>query len=333
MKHTRKVIVITGASAGIGRAAAIEFARSGASIGLIARDRGRLDSTLQAVERAGGRGLVLPLDVSDPERLEQAADRVEQELGPIDVWVNSAMATVFGPVHELSAEEVARVTETTYLGTVYGTMAALKRMRPHNRGSIVQVGSALAYRSIPLQAAYCGAKAAIRGFTDSLRSELIYEGSRINLTMVQLGAFNTPQFEWGRNHIQRRPQPVPPIYQPELAARAIVWAAENRRREIDVGGASVLSRLGQKIAPRLMDWYMARQAWQGQLSDEPVAPRRQDNLFDAAPGDYGSHGRFDAQAHGSSLQFELSRNRGLLGSMLAGAAVAATAARRSQRHR
>jgi short-subunit dehydrogenase len=310
------------------------FARRGARLGLLARDAARLEELCRAVEQAGGRALALSVDVTDAEAVEDAADRVEDELGPIEVWINSAMATVFAPVSELTPKEFDQVTATTYLGTVYGTMAALRRMEPRNRGTIVQVGSALAYRSIPLQAAYCGAKAAVRGFTDSLRSELIYEGSQVKLTMVQLGAFNTPQFDWGRNRMPRRPQPVPPIYQPEVAARAIVWAAAHPRREVNVGAASVLAKLGQKLLPGFMDWHMARQAWEGQMTEAP-AQERDDNLFAPVPGDYGSHGRFDDQAKSYSLQFELSRRRGLLGSLAAGAAVAAVAgwagARRQRR--
>ncbi|RFA29022.1 short-chain dehydrogenase [Alkalilimnicola ehrlichii] len=331
-RKSRQVVVITGASAGIGRATAFEFARQGYAVGLIARGEKRLHSACSAIERQGGRALVLQADVTDPAALEQAAARAERELGPIDVWVNSAMATVFGRFDDITPDEYRQVTETTYLGTVNGTRSALVRMRRRDSGTIIQVGSALAYRAIPLQAAYCGAKHAIRGFTDSLRSELIYEGSRIRLSMVQLGAFNTPQFEWGRNRMNYRPQPVPPIYQPEVAAQAIAWTARHPRREVSVGATSVLAILGQKLAPRIMDWYMAKGAWEGQLTEQRALAGRPDNLFSAPKGDYGSHGRFDSEARNSSIQFLLSRNRAWLGSAVT-AALAAGVIRYRHHHR
>lgn len=330
MSNRAHVVVVSGASAGIGRAAAEAFGRQGARVALIARDAERLEQAKSAVEFAGGEALAIAQDVTDAEGIDQAADRIEAHFGPIDVWVNSAMATVYGPFISMTPDEFRQVNETTYLGTVYGTMSALKRMQARNHGTIVQVGSALAYRGIPLQSAYCGAKHAIRGFTDSIRTELRYQGSRVNLTMVQLGAFNTPQFEWGRNHMERRPQPLPPIYQPEVAAEAIVWAARHPRREVSVGWASVMTRIGQKLAPRFMDWYMARNAWQGQLTGEP-AKIREDNLFHPVSGPYGSHGRFNNNARRSSLQFELYRHRALVG--LAVGTLAAAAVGYQQRRR
>ena len=300
-----RVVVVTGASAGVGRATARAFGASGAAVGLIARGRDGLEAARQEIEAAGGRALVLVCDVADAGQVEAAAARVEAELGAIDVWVNNAMVTVFGPVHEIAAEDIRRVTEVTYLGTVHGTLAALKRMRGRGQGSIVQVGSALAYRSIPLQSAYCAAKAAARGFTDALRCELIHERSPIRLTMVQLSAFNTPQFDWARCTMPRAPQPLPPIFQPELAARAIVWAAGHGRREVWVGWPAVKAILGQRAIPGLLDRLMARQAWGGQLSDREVAADRPDNLYEPVPGDAGAHGRFDQRAREDSWQFWL----------------------------
>ena len=298
-----KVVVVTGASAGIGRATVRAFAARGASVGLIARGHDGLEAARSEVEAAGGRALVLVCDVADDAQVEAAAERVESELGSIDVWVNNAMVTVFGPLHALTPAEFRRVTEVTYLGTVYGTMAALKRMRPRNRGVIVQVGSALAYRSVPLQAAYCGAKSATRGFTDSLRCELIHEGSKVRLTMVQLSAFNTPQFDWAHCLMKHAPQPLPPIFEPEVAAKAIVWAAQRRRREVWVGWPAVKAILGNRVIPGLLDRMLARSAFEGQLTDQPVAPDRPDNLHEPVPGDQGAHGRFSERARTHSWRF------------------------------
>jgi short-subunit dehydrogenase len=255
---------------------------------------------------------VLPVDVAEAVQVEDAARQVEEEFGSIDAWVNNAMVSVFKPVHEITTEEFRRVTEVTYLGTVYGTMAALRRMRPRNRGAIVQVGSALAYRDIPLQSAYCGAKHAIRGFTESLRTELLHDGSCVRLPMVQLPALNTPQFSWVRTTRPNEPQPVPPIYQPEVAARAIVWAAEQKRREINVGAPTVMTKLANLIAPGLMDRYLARTGYKAQQTNEPIDPKRQDNLFTPLPGDHGAHGAFDERSHERSVQSALTGHQNAL---------------------
>jgi len=306
-----ETVVITGAAAGVGRATARAFGRRGACIGLLARSVEDLNDAASEIEAAGGTALVLPTDMADSDAVEAAAEAVERRLGPIDIWVNCAMATIFANVWDITPEEYRRATEVTYLGYVWGTMAAVKRMRRRNHGTIVQVGSALAYRAIPLQAPYCGAKFAIRGFTDSLRTELIHEGSRVHLTMVQMPALNTPQFDWARNKTGRRAQPVPPIFQPEVAAEAIVYAAHARRREIYVGGSTVKAIVANKIMPGLLDRYLARNN-AGQLSDEPADAQRADNLFAAAPGRHGAHGRFDRIARGYSLELWASFQRGWL---------------------
>jgi NAD(P)-dependent dehydrogenase (short-subunit alcohol dehydrogenase family) len=313
-----EVVVITGASAGVGRATVRAFAKRGASIALIARDTHGLHAAAEEVRAAGARALALPTDVADPDAVERAAERAESELGLIDIWINVAMATIYAPLDRISPEEYRRATEVTYLGNVYGTMAALKRMRARNRGTIVQVGSALAYRAIPLQAPYCGAKFAIRGFTDSLRSELLHDRLNIHLTMVQMPALNTPQFDWGRNKLAKRPQPVPPIFQPEVAAEAIVFAAYARRREVWVGGSTIKAILGNKIVPGLLDRFLAQDGYSGQLSSEPADPAAPDNLFEPVPGDHGAHGRFDRRATSRSAALWASMHKGAL---LAGAAV------------
>jgi NAD(P)-dependent dehydrogenase (short-subunit alcohol dehydrogenase family) len=321
-----EVVVVTGASAGIGRATVREFAKQGAHIGLIARNVEALENARREVEEAGGKAVVAPADVSDPDQVEAAAAKIEEELGPIDIWVNNAMASILSPFKEIKPEEFRRVTEVTYLGYVYGTMAALRRMLPRDRGKIVQVGSGLAYRSIPLQSAYCGAKAAIRGFTDSLRTELLHEGSNVGLTMVQLAAFNTPQFGWIKNKMPHQPQPVPPIYQPEVAAEAITWAAYNDRRELWVGMSTVKAILANKVAPGLLDHYLAKTGYDSQQTDELVNPYRQNNLWDTVPGDRGAHGKFDDRARDESPQLWAAENQGLLtaaGLSLAGVALAA----------
>ena len=261
-----QTIVITGASAGVGRATAHAFAAPGVQIGLIARGTTGLQAAAAEVEKTGAKALALPLDMADPDAVEAAAERVENHFGPIDIWVNCAMTTIFAPFHRIKPEEYRRATEVTYLGFVYGTMAALKRMRERNRGTIVQVGSALSYRAVPLQSAYCGAKFAIRGFTDSLRTELLHDGVDVHLVMVQMPALNTPQFNWARNKLSRRPQPIPPIFQPEIAADAIVYAAKSRRREIWVGRSSVKAIVGNKLFPGLLDRYLAKNGYSGQLT-------------------------------------------------------------------
>ncbi len=317
------VIAVTGASAGVGRSVVQEFAREGAHIGLIARGRDRLESARKEVEQLGGKAVVLPCDVAHADEVENAAETLEREFGPPDVWVNNAMSTIFAPFHQMSPEEFKRATEVTYLGCVYGTMSALKRMRQHNRGTIVQVGSALAYRSIPLQSAYCGAKHAIAGFTDSIRSELIHQNSRVHITMVHLPAMNTPQFSWCRSKLPRHPQPVPPIFQPEVAARAIVWAAKHRRRELYVAWPTVKAIYGQEIMPGYADEYLAHFAYSGQQTGQPVSPDRPDNLFTPVSGDYSSHGIFDAEASSYSPMSWMDLHRG---AVAAGAVVVVSVA-------
>jgi NAD(P)-dependent dehydrogenase (short-subunit alcohol dehydrogenase family) len=311
-------VVVTGASAGIGRATALAFGQHGCRVALLARGVDGLEAAKREIEEAGGRAIVIPTDVAEHAQVEAAAERVEQEFGPIDVWVNNAMATIFCPFEQITPEDFERATQVTYLGAVWGTMAALKRMKPRNRGAIVQVGSALAYRSIPLQAPYCGAKSALRGFTDSLRSELIHDKSRVHLTMVHLCAFNTPQFEWGRTCMDKRPQPVPPIFQPEVAAKAILWASQHRRRELWVGFPTVKAIIATRIVPGFADRLLASQAYSGQQTDEPLPKDRQDNLYTAVSGDHGVHGRFDDRAKSSNWQLWLTTHRG----SMSGAAIA-----------
>lgn len=318
---TAPCVVITGASAGVGRAAARAFGKRGWRVALLARGIDGLQAAKKEIEEAGGTALALPVDVADHAQVEAAAAQVERELGPIDVWVNNAMATIFCPFENITPEDFERATAVTYLGAVWGTMAALKRMKPRNRGTVVQVGSALAYRSIPLQAPYCGAKSALRGFTDSIRSELIHDRSKVHVTMVQLSAFNTPQFDWGKTCYDNKPQPVPPIFQPEIAADAIVWAAEHRRREVWVGFPAVKAILGTHILPAYLDRLMAKRAVSGQITDRPLAPKRQNNLYTPVAGDHGAHGRFDDCAKSISWQFRLTKHRW----KLAGATVLACA--------
>lgn len=305
----QRTVVITGASAGVGRATAVAFGRQGARVALLARGLDGLEGARREVEAAGGEAMVVPTDVADVDQVNAAADRVQREWGGIDVWVNNAMATIYAPCDAIAPEDFRRATDVTYHGAVWGTLAALRHMKPRDRGVIVQVGSALAYRSIPLQAAYCGAKSALRGFTDSLRSELIHDGSRIALTMVHLSAFNTPQFDWGRTTLKKQPQPVPPIFQPELAAEAIVYASEHPRREFTVGFPAFKAMLGQKLVPGAIDRLLARQGYDGQHTDEPLPPGRQDNLDAPVPGDAGAHGRFDDEARRHSGQWWATTHR------------------------
>jgi NADP-dependent 3-hydroxy acid dehydrogenase YdfG len=326
-----EVVVVTGASAGVGRAIAHAFARRGAHVALLARGERGLEEARREVEALGGKALALPTDVADHARVEAAADAVEQRFGPIDVWVNDAMATVFAPFLTVAPEEFKRATEVTYLGTVHGTMAALSRMVPRNHGTVVQVGSALAYRAIPLQSAYCGAKFAIRGFTDSVRTELMHDKSRVRITMVQLPAVNTPQFSWCRTKLPDHPQPVPPIYQPEVPAEAVYWAAHHRRRELDVGGSAIKAIFGNKLSPRFADWYLARTGYASQqIKNMPVTGRR-DNLFDTVADEAATHGMFDGQAHERSYQLWANTHRPLVAATFAGVVAGAAALGRFSR--
>jgi NADP-dependent 3-hydroxy acid dehydrogenase YdfG len=316
--HARKngrrpeVVVVTGASAGVGRAITREFARHGACLGLLARSRDGLAGAADDVKRLGGRALTVITDMADDQQVEAATEQIERELGPIDIWINNAMVSVLSPALQMTADEYRRVTEVTYLGYVYGTLAALRRMVPRDRGVVVQIGSALAYRSIPLQSAYCAAKHAVQGFTESLRTELIHDGSRVRLTTVQLPAVNTPQFSWIRTRMPCHPQPVPPIFQPEVIARAVYWAAHHRRREFSVGFPTVKAIIGDKFIPGLLDHYLASIGYESQQTREPVSPGRPDNLHTPLPGDYGARGEFSDRAVDYSLQAWLNRHRGWL---------------------
>ncbi|HEX3804840.1 MAG TPA: SDR family oxidoreductase [Solirubrobacteraceae bacterium] len=328
-RRHREVVVVTGASAGVGRAVAHAFARRGARVALLARDKKGLKATAAEVEELGGQALTLPVDVADAAAVDAAADSVENQLGPIDVWVNDAMATILAPVHETTPREFERATSVTYLGTVYGTMAALSRMRTRDRGVIVQVGSALAYRAIPLQAAYCGAKFAIRGFTDSLRTELLHEHSHVRITMVQLPAVNTPQFEWCLTRMPGHPQPVPPIFQPEVPGEAVYWAAHHRRRELWVGHSTFKAILANYVAPSIADRYLARTGYDSQqITDLPVPADRPANLFEPVPHVAATHGRFDESAEARSPLLWLSEHRAPLFAAGAGSALAAALAAR-----
>ncbi len=316
-----KVVVVTGASAGVGRATVRRFAQDGARIALLARGAERLEAAAREVEAAGGEALAIPTDVADAGAVEEAAARTEEQFGPIDIWINNAMTSVFAEVDQVSPEEFRRVTEVNYLGYVHGTLSALKRMKPRDRGHIVQVGSALAFRGIPLQAAYCASKHAIEGFTDSLRTELIHNGSSIQVHSVHMPALNTPQFDWVLSRLPNRAQPVPPIYQPELAADAIYWAVANNRPVLYLGMPTVKTILGQRVASRVLDHYLARTGYEGQQTDEP-RPDAPDNLWGPAPGDYAARGRFDDRSRSWSPQFWASRNRRWL-ALAGGAALVA----------
>jgi NAD(P)-dependent dehydrogenase (short-subunit alcohol dehydrogenase family) len=309
--NSGRVVVVTGASAGVGRATVRAFAREGARVGLIARETEGLHVAAREVNDLGGKGFAAAADVADAQQVEAAAARIEQELGPIDVWVNNAMTTIFGRFIEVTPDEYKRATEVTYLGTVYGTMSALRRMLPRDSGRIIQVGSALAYRSIPLQAPYCGAKHAIAGFTDSLRSELLHDHKNIHLTMVQLPAMNTPQFSWCRSKMPRHPQPVPPIFQPEVAAERIVWASHHQRREVFVGLPTVVAIEANKVAPALADYYLGRTGFDSQQTSKKISKNRPDNLFEPVPGDFGAHGIFGKRAHSDAATTWLSGHKGI----------------------
>ena len=331
-----EVVVVTGASAGLGRAIAQHFGSKGASVGLLARGVDGLEGAKREIEAAGGSALVLPTDVADADAVEAAAAKVEEQFGPIDIWVNNAMTSVFSPVKEMKADEYKRVTEVTYLGVVYGTLSALKRMLPRDQGTIVQVGSALAYRSIPLQSAYCAAKHAISGFTDSLRCELIHDHSNVRITMVQMPALNTIQFDWVKSRLKRRAQPVPPIFQPEVGARAVYWAAHHNRREVFVGMPTIAAIEGNKIAPGLLDRYLGKTGYDSQQTNEPEDPNRLNNLWEPVPGDHGAHGRFGDRSHPRSYELWATRYRNWIAAGLctvAGAAYFALHSRNAQSNR
>lgn len=321
-----RVVVVTGSSAGLGRAIAGAFAERGAAVGLLARGRERLAEAEREIRDGGGQALAVPTDVADAQAVAEAADRIEGELGAVDVWVNNAMVSVFSPVKEMRAEEYRRVTEVTYLGYVHGTLAALEHMLPRDRGTIVQVSSALAFRAVPLQSAYCAAKHAIKGFTESLRAELLHDDSGVRVTMVHMPALNTPQFEWVKSRLPYRAQPVPPIFQPEVGARAVVYAALHpERRDLTVGWPSVKAIWGNRVAPGLLDRYLARSGYGSQQTDEPEPLTRADNLWEPAPGNHGAHGRFDARARRYSPQLWLTEHRSLALLLGAGGAGAAAA--------
>lgn len=325
-----RVVVVTGGTAGVGRAIAVAFAATDARVAVLARGEDGLAATKAAIENAGGQAMALPVDVADAEQVEAAARAVEAQWGPIQVWVNNAMTGVFAPFLEVTPEEFRRVTEVVYLGSVHGTRAALRRMKPRDRGHVIQVGSALALRGIPLQSAYCGAKHALQGFLDSVRTELLHDGSKVVLTSVHLPAMNTPQFRIVASKMPRLAQPVPPIYQPEVAAKAVVWAAGHRRREVWVAGSTVATILGSRMVPGVLDHYLGRTGYVAQLTDEPRDPDSPANLWRPVPGDHGAHGVFDEQAHPRSRQLGLTLHRpwAVVGGLLAGLAGASSVRRR-----
>jgi NAD(P)-dependent dehydrogenase (short-subunit alcohol dehydrogenase family) len=325
-----EVVVVTGARAGLGRAIVQAFAKRGAYVSLVARGKEELEQTAHDVEALGGKALAIPTDVADAEQVERAAAITESTFGPIDIWVNDAMTSVFSRFTDMTPEEFKRVTDVTYLGYVYGTMSALKRMLPRDHGTIVQVGSALAYRGIPLQSAYCGAKHAIQGFTESVRCEVLHDKSRVWLTMVQMPALNTPQFDWVKSRLPHKAQPVPPIFQPEVGAEAVYWAAHHRRREIYIGGSTFIAIVGNHFFPNIGDWYLARTGFKSQQTEVLDNHSRPDNLWEPAPGNYSAHGRFDRRAKTQSMQTWISEHRNQLvaGASAVGAATVALLARK-----
>jgi short-subunit dehydrogenase len=326
-----EVVVITGASGGVGRAAARRFAAEGAQVALLARGRKGLEATAREVERAGGEALVLPVDVAEHDQVEAAASSIETALGEIDVWINDAMVTVYAEFLDIEPDEFRRATEVSYLGMVWGTRAALKRMVPRDRGSIVQVCSAMSYRGIPLQSPYCGAKHACKGFTESVMTELRHGKSQVRISMVQLPGLNTTQFTWGRTKLPKQTMPMPPIYQPEVAADAIHHAAHHKRRQIYVGAPTVMNILGERVAPWLLDRFLAKSGYKNQMTNHDLDEPGHDNLFEPVDEDRGAHGPFDDQAHARSAQYMLAKHRAA--AMLAGvgAAAAGAGARLAQR--
>lgn len=317
MSQDSRVVVITGASAGVGRATARAFAARGARVGLIARNAEALEEARKEVEARGGQAVVAIADVADADAVERAAQIIEQTFGRIDVWVNNAMASVLGPIRDIPPDEFRRVTEVTYLGVVHGTLAALRRMLPRGEGVIIQVGSTLAYRGIPLQAPYCAAKHAVQGFHDSLRSELLHDGLNVQVCMVNMPALNTPQFRWIRSHMPRKSKPFGTIFEPEVAAQAIVWASEHPRRELNVGWGTTQAIIANAFAPGLLDHYLARIGFDEQLGGEPEEAGRPDNLFAPVPGDAGAHGVFGEQAKTRSPHLIANTHRGAIGAAIA----------------
>ena len=321
-RNGSEVVVITGASAGVGRAIAQAFAKRGARIGLLARGQAGLEGALRDVEAAGGQALMIPTDTSDAEQVEAAAAKVEETFGPIDIWINVAMASVFSPVKEMQPEEYKRVTEVAYLGYVYGTLAALRRMLPRDKGRIIQIGSALAYRGIPLQSAYCGAKHAIQGFTESLRCELLHDHSNVKITMVQLPAVNTPQFGWVKSRLPHKAQPVPPIYQPEVIADGVTYVVDHYRRQLFIGLSTVIVIQANKLVPGFGDRYLGKTGFTSQQTSQPADPNAPNNLWQPVDddNDHGAHGAFDDRAASKSQQLWVDTHRGLLG--IAGVGIA-----------
>lgn len=309
MPKPGEVVVITGASGGVGRATARRFAEDGAKVALLARGRNGLEATAREVEKLGGQALVLPVDVADYDQVAAAATAVEEAFGPIDVWINDAMVTVYAEFLDIEPAEFRRATEVSYLGMVWGTREALKRMVPRNGGSLVQVCSAMSYRGIPLQSPYCGAKHACKGFTESIITELLHHKSKVQVSMIQLPGLNTTQFTWGRTKLPNQTMPVPPIYQPEVAADAIHYAAHHKRRQIYVGIPTVVNIIGERTAPWLLDRYLAKTGFSAQQTDHALDPEGHDNLFDPVDEDRGAHGPFDEMAHRISPQYELAKRR------------------------